>query len=744
MKKQVRRFVYLLLSLMFLATTVLGLAGPAAAGIVPLQNLSPGNTVSFAGYKWIVLDPSSGYLLMKGSYGQDQLFDSNSNLSLATFDPQSSTNIAYSLNHTFYNSLPSSDQALIVSHNWTNADETEDTNTSSTVTCKIGLISYSEYKNYTNNGSDFDIISNLTDFWWTRTPYSANFTDVWEVNGSGMGYVPADGFDFGPLAVRPALYLESGLTVSGGIVSNETFSLPGNVRVTGVTLNKSSDEIIVGDTDQLTATVAPSNAVNTAVTWKSSNTSVATVDQTGLVTAVKTAAAGDTAIITVTTADGGFTATCEVEDAVAYIVVSGVTLSKSTDTINVGATDQLTATVSPPNANDKKVAWSSDNTSAAIVDNTGLVTGVAPGSANIMVITDDENYYQKCAVTVTAPMLSGLGKPILGHILNPFLNPVSVTGVILNKTSDTINTGATDQLTATVAPTNATNQAVTWASSNTSVATVNSSGQVTGVAAGTANITATTSDGSFTATCAVTVTAATIPGAAVSVTGVTLNKTSDTIDVGATDQLTATVAPTNATNQAVTWGSSNTGAATVSSSGLVTGVAAGTANITATTSDGSFIATCAVTVTAATIPGSGTSSSPATQTVLQFHIGSTDYSVNGQVQSMDTAPMISEGRTLLPIRYVATPLGAIVSWDQAQQMVTVTLGSKTIQLVIGQGSATVNGATVPIDPANPDVTAVIIPPGRTMLPMRFVAENLGCQVNWNAAQQIVTVTYPST
>jgi len=109
MKKQVKRFAYLLLSIMFLATAMLGLAGPASAGIVPLQNLSPGNTVSFAGYQWIVLDPSSGYLLMKDAYGQDQPFDSSSNLSLATFDPQSSTNIAYYLNNNFYNSLPSAD-----------------------------------------------------------------------------------------------------------------------------------------------------------------------------------------------------------------------------------------------------------------------------------------------------------------------------------------------------------------------------------------------------------------------------------------------------------------------------------------------------------------------------------------------------------------------------------------------------------------------------------------------------------
>ena len=72
----------------------------------------------------------------------------------------------------------------------------------------------------------------------------------------------------------------------------------------------------------------------------------------------------------------------------------------------------------------------------------------------------------------------------------------------------------------------------------------------------------------------------------------------------------------------------------------------------------------------------------------------------------------------------------------------MTMGSNTIQLVIGQSSATVNGVSTPIDSTNPAVTSVIVD-GRTMLPLRFIAESLGCQVNWNAAQQLVTVTYQS-
>ncbi len=184
--------------------------------------------------------------------------------------------------------------------------------------------------------------------------------------------------------------------------------------------------------------------------------------------------------------------------------------------------------------------------------------------------------------------------------------PVSVTGVSLNKNATTIAIGANETLTATITPANADNQAVTWSSNNTAVATVNQTGKVTGVSAGTATITVTTQDGNKTATCTVTVPD---PSAdPVAVTGVSLNKTSTSLTVGATETLTATVAPANAANQAVTWSSNNTAVASVDQTGKVTGVSAGTATITVTTQDGNKTATFTVTVSAAvtpTVPQSG-------------------------------------------------------------------------------------------------------------------------------------------
>ena len=132
---------------------------------------------------------------------------------------------------------------------------------------------------------------------------------------------------------------------------------------------------------------------------------------------------------------------------------------------------------------------------------------------------------------------------------------------------------------------------VTWTSSKTSVATVSSSGLVTAKGPGTATIKATTADGTnLSATCKVTVVQP--------VTSITINNTSATVEVGNTLQLTYSVTPSNASNKAATWSSSNTNIATVSSSGLVTAKAPGTATITVTTADGSNLsASCIVTVT---------------------------------------------------------------------------------------------------------------------------------------------------
>jgi uncharacterized protein YjdB len=338
------------------------------------------------------------------------------------------------------------------------------------------------------------------------------------------------------------------------------------VAVTGVTLNQSSASLLAGDTLQLTAIVAPAGATNDDVTWSSSNTSRATVDSSGLVTAVS----AGSATITATTVDGNYTATCALT-ITGTVAVTSVILNKTTVTVGVGATTQLVATVLPTIATDKSVTWSSSDTGKATVNASGVITGVATGSATITVTTTDGGKTSTCAVTV--------------------VTSVAVTGVGLNQSTAFLATGSTLQLTATLSPTNATNTALTWSSSVPAKATVSSSGLVTAVAAGTTNIVVTTTDGSFTATCAVSV----YSGAFVSVTGVSVTPTSRTLEVGGTQQLTATVSPAGATNKLLTW-SSNSASVSVSQTGLVTAVSPGPATVTVTTQNGSRTATSSILV----------------------------------------------------------------------------------------------------------------------------------------------------
>ncbi|HOC53333.1 MAG TPA: stalk domain-containing protein, partial [Caldisericia bacterium] len=127
--------------------------------------------------------------------------------------------------------------------------------------------------------------------------------------------------------------------------------------------------------------------------------------------------------------------------------------------------------------------------------------------------------------------------------------------------------------------------------------------------------------------------------------------------------------------------------------------------------------------------------------VLMLQIGNLNMYINDNPQQIDVPPTIVEGRTLLPIRWVAEPLGAEVGWDGDEKKVTVTLKNTTIELWIGKNIAKVNGVDTPIDPDNPKVVPMIIS-GRTMLPVRFVAENLGCKVDWDQDTKTVTITYP--
>ncbi|CAM4015764.1 Ig-like domain-containing protein [Mesobacillus zeae] len=318
-----------------------------------------------------------------------------------------------------------------------------------------------------------------------------------------------------------------------------------------ITINKSNFSLMVNRTVQLTATVKPSTAINKSVVWTSSNPSIATVDTRGNVKAIK---AGKTSITA--TAQGDTAIKNSVEVTVTDIVPTSLKLSRSALNITNNQTVKITATVAPTNAVNKTIVWKSSNNKVATVDSKGNIKGIANGSAAITATSQaNPKVYKKVNVKV------------------------STKTVKINKTSLSLIAGKTGTLAATVSPADSTNKDVTWKSSNKKIATVDSKGKVTGKAKGTATITATV-QGAKAAKVKVTVTP---PVAAKSVK---LNRTMVTLGKGKTLTLSATVSPSNTTNKTVRWKSSNTKVAKVNSSGKVTAVGAGTAKITAITTNG--------------------------------------------------------------------------------------------------------------------------------------------------------------
>lgn len=314
----------------------------------------------------------------------------------------------------------------------------------------------------------------------------------------------------------------------------------------------------VGSVASLTATILPSNASTRTLTWRSSNSSVATVNSSGVVTGIATG----TAQITASSTDGS----AIVSNAANVTVVqwvSKITLPL-TASVNAGSSTTVSATVLPSNATNPALAWNSSNTAVATVSQSGVITGVAPGTAQITAVAIDGSNIVSNATTVTVVQL--------------------VTNIALPATSST-TIGSLTTLSATVLPANASNPALAWNSSNTAVATVNSAGVVTGVALGTTQITAAATDGSgiVSNAAAVSVTLPPIP-----VTQIVL-PTIAFVNAGTTTALTAMVLPGDASNPALTWHSSSPAVATVSSSGIVSGVSTGTAQITAVSTDGTNI-----------------------------------------------------------------------------------------------------------------------------------------------------------
>ena len=245
------------------------------------------------------------------------------------------------------------------------------------------------------------------------------------------------------------------------------------------------------------------------------------------------------------------------------IPVASISVNPTSLTLNEGETSNISATVSPGNATDKNVTWSSSSTAVATVKE-GVVTAVKQGTATITAKAGNKT--ATCDVKVQAKF-------------------IAVTSVSLDKTSLEMEEGEEISLTATVKPDDATDKTVSWTSENTDVATVKD-GKVTAVKEGTSVITA--KAGEKTATCKVTV-----KKAFVAVTSISLDNSALAMKVNEETTLTATIEPENATDKTVTWSSSSTSVVTVND-GVVKALKEGTATITAKAGDKK--ATCKVVV----------------------------------------------------------------------------------------------------------------------------------------------------
>ena len=311
----------------------------------------------------------------------------------------------------------------------------------------------------------------------TIEPGSANGNITWNSSNSSIAIVDQEGNVTGKSEGTATVTAKTinGLSANCKIIVKKDDATL--VQVSSIVLNKDTANLEIGKSIKLEATITPGNATNQSITWKSSNTDVATVTQSGAVTGKSEG----TAVITATS-NNGKSATCTIKVTKAsteFVAVTKVTLSETNISIQKGSTYKLTVTISPSNATSKPITWKSSNESIATVDQNGNVIGKSEGKAVITVTTTNGNKTATCNVTVTKAS-SGT---------------VEVKSIKLDKTSLNISVGKSTKLTATISPSNATNKTITWKSSNSTVATVDNNGNVKGNGEGTATIKATSSNG---------------------------------------------------------------------------------------------------------------------------------------------------------------------------------------------------------------------------------------------------------
>ena len=401
-----------------------------------------------------------------------------------------------------------------------------------------------------------------------KVEYSTTNANVATVDANGLVKAVGEG--------RAYIYAKSADGPSDSVYvyvrKSVTPQPPKEVKVTNVSVDRRYLTLEEGENYTLTATVSPADATNKTVNYSSSDTSVATVDANGNITAVK----AGYAYIYAKSVDGPYAYSYvtvkakEIPQPPKEVKVTNVSVDRRYLTLEEGENYTLTATVSPADATNKTVNYSSSDSRVATVDANGNITAVKAGSAYIYAKSVDGPYAYSY-VTVKAK-----------ETPQPPAE-VKVTNITLDTRYLRLDAGKKYELNYTVYPYNATDKTLTWTSSNENVATVEN-GVITAIGRGSAYITATSSNGVQTS-CYVDVYGEAKP---VKVTGLYFSDRQLGLKVGETKAASVLFTPNNATNKSVTYSSLNNSIARVDENGNITGVRPGTVYIYARSVDGPY------------------------------------------------------------------------------------------------------------------------------------------------------------
>ena len=339
-----------------------------------------------------------------------------------------------------------------------------------------------------------------------------------------------------------------------------------NKKIESLNFAQKLFSVKTGDTLNLVVNVKPTELSSSKFTWKSSDTSVATVDENGVVKGIKSGK------VTITvTSENGKTATCTIEVVDNDVNVKKINLVPEKKEFAAGTVIQIKATVEPENATNRNLIWSSSDTSIATVNSKGVVKGIKPGT-----------------VTITAKTKNG--KVVASTTITIKETDKEIESVSFSQKEFSVKKGNTLNLVAIVKPTELSSSKFTWKSSDTSIATVDKNGVVKGIKTGKVTITVTSENGK-TATCTIDVVVDDV-----NVEKINLVPEKKEFAAGTVMQINATIEPENATNRDLVWSSSDTSIATVDSKGIVKGIKPGTVTITAKTKDGNVVASTSITI----------------------------------------------------------------------------------------------------------------------------------------------------